>query len=131
MATKKSGGRPHPARPPGGRPGGSAPATPRAAAGRGSGGGPVVRPNRVMLATAPLLTRLSALPRLVLPVFIAVLALAGLATGGIAGLLCLLLVAGLLGWLLAAFWPVTPGPGRVLRVLAILALVLVGVVQAL
>jgi hypothetical protein len=39
-------------------------------------------------------------------------------------------VAALLGWLLAVFWPVTPTPGRVLRMLAIIALIAVGIAQA-
>jgi hypothetical protein len=94
------------------------------------GGRPLVQPTKVAVTTAPMLARVSALPKLLLPVTIGALVLVGLALGGVGGLVCLLAVAAVLGWLLAVFWPVTPRPGRVLRVLAIVALVAVGVAQA-
>ena len=140
MAAKKRSGRPQPARQPGaGRPtpsqrGGTpgpgpttkAPPSGGAAAGKAA----PVTTNRVAVATAPLLVRLSTLPRMVLPLTIGVLALTGLALGGVLGLVCLLVVAALLSWMLVLFWPVTPGPGRFLRVAAIVALVAAGIAQA-
>jgi hypothetical protein len=139
MAAKK-GGRPRPGPPPKGQPA-KAPA-PKAGTSKGAQGAgkaqpvrtpagrPVVAPGKVMLATAPLLARVGTLPKALLPVVTAILVLVGLALGGPVGLVCLLVVATFLGWLLAAFWPITPGPGRVLRTLAIVALVAVGVLQA-
>lgn len=93
-------------------------------------GRPIVAPTKVAVTTAPMLARISALPKLLLPVTIGILVLVGLAVGGIAGLVCLTGVAVLLGWLLAVFWPITPGPGRALRLLAIVALVAVGIANA-
>ncbi len=123
------------------KPAGKRPAAPRpaprrsAAAQRPStarttpGGRPLVPPNKVAVASAPMLARIALLPRALLPVLMAVGVFAGLAAGGAAGLVCMLAVAGVLAWLLAIFWPVTPTPGRVLRVVAIGLVVLVGVLQ--
>lgn len=93
------------------------------------GGRPLVPPNKVAVASAPALARIALLPRALLPVLMAVGVFAGLAAGGAVGLVCMLAVAAVLGWLLAIFWPVTPKPGRVLRVVAIGLVVLVGVLQ--
>jgi hypothetical protein len=86
--------------------------------------------NRVAVATAPALALLLGLPRMVLPVTVAVVLLIGLATGGVAGLVLLLALAALLGWLLAAFWPVTPPPGRLLRLAVVVGIALLGILKA-
>lgn len=82
--------------------------------------------NRVAVATAPVLARLLALPRWLIPVLCVAVLLTGLAVGGAGGLLLLLSLAAVLGWFLAAFWPVTPTSGRVLRSLVVLAVAAVG-----
>ena len=82
--------------------------------------------NKVAARTAPGLAWLSRLPKGVLPGLVAVGLVAGLIVGGILGLALLVLVVGLLGWLLAAFWPMLPTSGRILRVAALLAVVVVG-----
>jgi hypothetical protein len=86
--------------------------------------------NRVAVATAPGLALLLALPKLVLPVTIALMLLIGLVAGGLVGLILLLALAGTLGWLLAVFWPVTPPTGRLLRMTVILAIAAAGVLKA-
>lgn len=80
---------------------------------------PVV--NKVAAASAPALAVLSRLPKALLPALVAIGVVGGLALGGIGGFVILLAVVGLLGWLLAAFWPMIPTPGRVVRVGALLA----------
>ena len=83
--------------------------------------------NRVAVATAPVLAKLVGLPKYV-PALAALLVLfAGLLTGGVIGLLLLLALAGALGWFLAAFWPMTPTSGRVLRLGVVVALVVIGI----
>jgi len=67
---------------------------------------------------------------MVLPVTVAVVLLVGLAAGGVVGLVLLLALAALLGWLLAAFWPVTPPSGRLLRLAVVLGIALIGVLKA-
>lgn len=85
--------------------------------------------NKVATVTAPGLAWMGRLPKLVLPGFVAIGLVAGLIAGGVLGLVLLVLVVGLLGWLLAAFWPMLPAAGRVLRVAALLAVVVVGVLN--
>lgn len=85
--------------------------------------------NSVAARTAPALAWVGRLPKLVLPVFVAVALVGGLIVGGIFGLVLLVLVVGLLGWLLAVFWPMLPNSGRALRVAALLAVVVVGVLN--
>lgn len=85
--------------------------------------------NSVAARTATGLAWLGRLPKLVLPVFVAVALVAGLIVGGILGLVLLVLVVALLGWLLAVFWPMLPNSGRALRVAALLAVVVVGVLN--
>ncbi|MGQ0623173.1 MAG: DUF6703 family protein [Sporichthyaceae bacterium] len=109
----KSRSRP-PARPAPGRPAPPAPA-------------PVV--NRVAAATAPALARLALLPKPVLPILVAVGVVAGLVLQGIAGLLILLFVVAILSWLLSAFWPMLATSGRVLRMLALVAVLTIGLLQ--
>ncbi|MBA3742726.1 DUF6703 family protein [Sporichthya sp.] len=85
--------------------------------------------NKVATVTAPALAWMGRLPKLVLPGFVAIGLVVGLIAGGVLGLVLLVLVAGLLGWLLAAFWPMLPTAGRLLRVAALLAVVVVGVLN--
>jgi hypothetical protein len=86
--------------------------------------------NRVTATTAPGLVRLSALPKLLVPMSTAVALLVGAAVGGMFGLVLLSAVAALLGWLLLAFWPVTPASGRLLRIAVVLGVALLGVLRA-
>lgn len=85
--------------------------------------------NPVAARTATGLAWLSRLPKGVLPAFVAVGLVGGLIVGGMVGLVLLVLIVGLLGWLLAAFWPMLPTSGRVLRVAALLAVIVVGVLN--
>jgi hypothetical protein len=86
--------------------------------------------NKVAVTTAPALAKLSALPKLIPALGALAVLFAGLFTGGVIGLVLLLALAGALGWFLAAFWPVTPTGGRVLRLAVIVGLVVIGVVNA-
>lgn len=85
--------------------------------------------NPVAARTASGLAWLGRLPKIVLPAFVAIGVVGGLIVGGIVGLVLLVLVVGLLGWLLAAFWPMLPTSGRALRVAALLAVIVVGVLN--
>jgi len=85
--------------------------------------------NKVAVATAPGIAFIGRMPRLLLPALVAVGLVAGLIAGGVVGLVLLVLVAGLMGWLLAAFWPMLPNGGRALRVAALLLVVVVGVLN--
>lgn len=85
--------------------------------------------NPVAARTATGLAWLGRLPKIVLPAFVAIGVVGGLIVGGIVGLVLLVLVVGLLGWLLAAFWPMLPTSGRALRVAALLAVIVVGVLN--
>ncbi len=86
--------------------------------------------NRVAVSRATGLALLLGLPKYVLPVTSAILLLIGLIKGGVVGLVLLLAVAGALGWLLAAFWPVTPPRGRMIRLIVVLGIAVVGVLKA-
>ena len=86
--------------------------------------------NRVAVTTAPGLARLLALPKRVLPITVALMLFTGLVAGGVVGLVLLLTLAAGLAWLAAAFWPVTPPAGRLLRVTLILAVAVIGVLKA-
>lgn len=98
---------------------------------------PLVRPdvpeeqvvNKVAAASAPALARLMGLPRFVAPIIALVVMFTGLAAGGVVGLVLLLALAGALGWFLAAFWPMTPTSGRVLRLSVVLGLVLIAILN--
>jgi hypothetical protein len=85
--------------------------------------------NRVAQATAPGLAALGRMPKLFLPGFVAIGLVVGLIAGGILGLVLLVIVTGLMAWLLAAFWPMLPTGGRILRALALVAVVVVGVLN--
>ncbi len=85
--------------------------------------------NKVAHATAPGIAALGRMPKGVLPAFVAIGLVVGLLVGGPVGLVLLVLVAGLMGWLLAAFWPMLPNGGRILRALALAAVVVVGVLN--
>jgi hypothetical protein len=85
--------------------------------------------NRVATATASGIAFLGRLPKGLLPAFVAIGLVLGLINGGILGLVLLVAVAGLLGWLLAAFWPMLPAGGRVLRAGALVAVIVVAVAR--
>jgi hypothetical protein len=85
--------------------------------------------NKVAVRTASGLAWMGRLPKLVVPAFVAIAVVGGLIAGGILGLVLLVLVVALLGWLLAAFWPMLPNSGRALRVAALLAVLVVGVLN--
>jgi hypothetical protein len=85
--------------------------------------------NKVAVATAPMLARLLALPRFLVPILAVVALFGGLALGGIAGLLILWALGAVLAWFLIAFWPLTTNGGRVLRTLVVLAVFAAGLVN--
>lgn len=70
-------------------------------------------------ASAPLLLRLHALPRWIIPVLMAVLLVTGFALEGIAGALCLLVLGLFLGWLVLLSWPLLSPGSKVIRVLVV------------
>ncbi len=70
---------------------------------------------KVERASASALVWLSSRPRFFLPVLSAVLLIAGLASPGAVGVLLLLLLAALVGWLSYLSWPVVTGVQRALR----------------
>jgi hypothetical protein len=86
--------------------------------------------NKVAVTTAPALVKLAALPKFVPALGALAVLSAGLIAGGVIGLVLLLALAGALGWFLAAFWPVTPTGGRVLRLAVVIGLVVIGVANA-
>lgn len=65
------------------------------------------------------LKRLHAMPRWAVPLATAVLVFVGLYAGPTIGGLCLLAVAGFLGWLAYLGWPQLSGGARVLRMLVL------------
>ncbi|MFZ0323742.1 MAG: DUF6703 family protein [Actinomycetes bacterium] len=73
--------------------------------------------------SAPLLVRLTAMPRWSFVIVLAVVTFAGLMLDGILGGLLLLLLAALLAWLAALGWPTYNVAARLLRVVVV-ALVL-------
>ncbi|MDA8436650.1 MAG: hypothetical protein M0Z98_11780 [Actinomycetales bacterium] len=62
------------------------------------------------------------LPTVLVPILMGVLLVAGLVLPWPAAGLLLLVVAVFLGWLLALSWPIISWPGRIVRALAVLAL---------
>ena len=74
---------------------------------------------------------LRALPRWLPPVVIAALFVGGLAVHGWAGAVMLLVVAAFLAWLAVLSWPALQPPTRVLRVVAVAALIALAVWQGL
>lgn len=80
-------------------------------------------------ASARPLLYLRQLPRWLPPALLAALLIAGLAIPGWAGAVALLVVAAFLGWLGYISWPALDAQGRVLRVVAMIALVGLAVVQ--
>lgn len=85
--------------------------------------------NRVAVSTAPALARLLALPRYLVPLLAVVVLFTGLAFGGVIGLVLLLGLAGVLGWFLVAFWPLTPTSGRILRSLVVLGVAAAAIIN--
>lgn len=78
---------------------------------------------RIEAASRPLLIRMAALPRWVLPVALLTLLLVGVLIPALPGTLALLLVTLILLWLLLLSWPALRPSGRVLRI-AVIALLL-------
>lgn len=72
--------------------------------------------------SAPLLLALGQAPRWLLPMLPVALLLGGLAAPPWAGVPALVTLGIVLGWLAYLSWPALGGPGRVLRVVALLAL---------
>jgi hypothetical protein len=69
------------------------------------------------------------LPTVLVPIIMGVLLVAGLVLPWPAAGLLLLVVAVFLGWLLALSWPVISWPGRIVRALAVLALLAMTVLR--
>jgi hypothetical protein len=74
---------------------------------------------RLARLSAPLLIRLHAQPRWVVPVVMLGLCLGGLFTRGVVAFLCLGLLAVFLAWLLLLSWPLITPASRLLRVVAV------------
>jgi hypothetical protein len=64
------------------------------------------------------------------PVLVAVLLIIGLAVPGWLGAAALVLVAAFLGWLASLSWPRVSPSGRLLRLAAVAAVLVVAVIQA-
>jgi hypothetical protein len=64
------------------------------------------------------------------PVLVAVLLIIGLAVAGWLGAIALVLVAGFLGWLASLSWPRVGTAGRLLRLAAVAAVLVVAIIQA-
>jgi len=84
----------------------------------------------VRTSAGPLII-LHRLPTLLVAVVLAVTLVAGLALPWAGAGLLLLVLAVFLGWLLALSWPILPWTGRVIRGLAVLALLAMGVMRLL
>ena len=78
-------------------------------------------------ASRPLLTRLTALPRPVVPILLGLLLLGGLVLPAPWALVPLLLVAAFLGWLLALAWPRLDATGRLVRGLVVVLVLVLAV----
>lgn len=85
--------------------------------------------NKVAVATSPGIAFIGRMPKLLLPALVAIGLVFGLINGGVVGLVLLVAVCALMGWLLAAFWPMLPTGGRLLRAAALLAVVVMAVVR--
>ena len=75
-------------------------------------------PRRIEVISAPLLLRIHSMPRVLFPLFITVLLLAGLmlpAAYAWLGGICLVLVGVVLAWLVALSWPLLTGASRLTR----------------
>lgn len=81
--------------------------------------------------SAPVLMRLTALPRWLPAAVMGVLLVGGLLLGGWAGAVLLLALAAYVGWLGYLSWPLATTGGRVLRLLVVLVLAGAGVSAAL
>lgn len=81
-------------------------------------------------ASLPLLTRLSALPRLVPFLIVLVLMVAGILIPGW-GFVLVLLVALFLGWMLFLAWPRLAPPERMMRLAVVAIAVAIAITQAL
>lgn len=100
---------------------------------RPSGKAPQGTPNAFQRASLPLLTWLVRLPRWLVVVVLGLMLFLGLIqTGSLAwlGVILLLLVAAFLGWLTALSWSAIPASGKLLRTIAVLAVVGAAVLKA-
>ena len=79
---------------------------------------------QVERVSAPLLVRLTRMPKFVLPVALIVLLFSGFYNNGVLGGLFLAVVDVFIGWLIYLSWPVDTGKKRVIRVLILLVLIL-------
>ncbi|HEX6934825.1 MAG TPA: DUF6703 family protein [Streptosporangiaceae bacterium] len=70
------------------------------------------------------------LPRWLLPVLAVVLLVTGLAVGGWGGAIALCGLAGVLAWLATLSWPRLSTQGRLLRVAAVAAVLVIAVIRA-
>lgn len=75
------------------------------------------------------LRRLHAMPRWAVPLATVVMAFVGLYAGPVVGGLCLLAIAGFLGWLAFLAWPQLGAGGRAMRGFAVALVTLVGLAR--
>lgn len=69
--------------------------------------------------SAPLLVRLTAQPKLLVPVVSLLLLIGGLALPVVPGLICLALLAAFIGWLTYLSWPAIVGVARIVRIVTL------------
>lgn len=79
------------------------------------------RSNALHRLSAPLLLRLHALPRWLVPILLAILLVTGFALEGVPGGLALAVVGLFLGWLLLLSWPLIGAGSRLVRLLVVAA----------
>jgi hypothetical protein len=80
---------------------------------------PNPKPTRLQKASAPLLLRLSTLPRWLIPLMLGALMLLGFFLEGVLGALALLLVGLFLAWLVMLSWPLLSPGSKMIRTLVV------------
>jgi hypothetical protein len=80
---------------------------------------PNPKPTRLQKASAPLLLKLSALPRWLVPLMLGALLLLGFFLDGVLGSLALMLVGLFLAWLVMLSWPLLSPGSKMIRTLVV------------
>jgi hypothetical protein len=80
---------------------------------------PNPKPTRLQKASAPLLLKLSALPRWLVPLMLGALLLLGFFLDGLLGSIALLLVGLFLTWLVMLSWPLLSPGSKAIRTLVV------------
>jgi hypothetical protein len=80
---------------------------------------PQPKPTRLQKASAPLLLKLSAMPRWLVPLMLGALLLLGFFLEGVLGALALLTVGVFLAWLVLLSWPLLSPGSKAIRALVV------------